>query len=324
MSLESDNLSSTASVRLQKLSHVPLTKDLQAALDQSRTTTSAVIELPWKASASPATYVIKVSCEDGVDEANWVLYKGETIDAAVLWSFDSNDLSLIESLIAAECDGASSFNLNVSDTPINVDETERARKEAERQNQIQSGQYRPNLPKGVELDQAMLKEASISLIDPLSGMIQEKYFQYFLCKEFDRYQCIQDPFAVVMVRIRVDYGDGKIGFLPERAAQETLKRFKQALRAIDILAQYQENKMAILLPGGTANSGVQCVQSLEKELADEPLQPGLDVHQIRFSAGIASVPETCKSKEVVLAAALEALKQSSQSTSSLVVFPSAQ
>lgn len=321
MSLESDNLSSTASVRLQKLGHVPLTTDLQAALDQSRQTTSCVIELPWRTDSSPSTYVIKVSCDDGNSEANWALHKGETVDAAVLWSFESDDISLIESLIAAELDGASS--LIASAGQVNSDETERARREEEeRQRQIKSGQFRPNLPAGIELDQNMLKEVSLSMLDPSSGLVQEKYFLHLLSQEFERFLCLNDAFSLVMVRIRVDYGDGKIGFLPERAFVETVNRFKKTLRKIDIIAQYKENKFAVLLPGSTANGGVQCVQALEQQLAMEPLQPGLDNHQLRFSAGIACVPETCKSKEIVLAAALEALKQSSQSTSSLVVFPS--
>ena len=318
MSLEADNLNKTASVRLQKLVHVPDSADLQAALEQSKKASKAVIELPWKTSSSPATYVLKVTSEDGLGEANWVLNKGDTVDAAVLWSFDSNDVSLIESLIAAECDGVR--ELSVSDQPVNLEETEKSKhKESSR---AEADSSRTDLPAGVELDKVAINKVDKLFKDPSTGLVTESFFQYFIKQEYERFSHNGTPFALLMVRIRVDYGDGKIGFLPERAFSEAVKRFKQSLRSIDILAQYQENKIAVILPGGTVNSGIQCVQSLEATLASEPLQPGLDTQQLRFSAGIASIPDTCQTLEVLLAAALSALNQSTQ-TGSLVVFPSA-
>ena len=111
MSFEGNIQNTTATIKLQKLDHVPNGQDLQLALGQARNTPAAVIELPWKTPSSPATYVLKVSSEEGAEETNWVLHKGETLDAAVLWSFDSDDISLIESLIVAECDSVRDLGL---------------------------------------------------------------------------------------------------------------------------------------------------------------------------------------------------------------------
>lgn len=318
MSFEADNLGAKASVRLQKLTHVPATSDLQAALDQSKKTTSCVIELPWKTTSSPATYVLCVSSEDGLDEASWVLNKGDTQDAAVIWSFDSNDVSLIESLIGAEVGNAG--DLGTSDQPVNLDETERANQKKE---DDKSTILSPDLPNGVSINMETVKQASEQLIYPKSGLVKEEFFLYFLLKEFERYKISKEPLALVIVRIRVDYGDGKVGFLPDRAQLEANKRFNQAIRSIDILAQYQLNKLAIILPGSTVNGGVECVQALEGAVASEPLQPGLDPSQLRFSCGIAAIPDTCSTPDVLLACGLSALKQSAEGQRSLVVFPSA-
>ena len=320
MSFEDDKLNN-ATIRLNKLDHTPAANDLEMALQQAKATTAAVIELPWKTTSSPATYVLKVSSGDSGDETNWVLHKGETVDAAVLWSFDSDDISLIESLIAAECDSARELGLP-TDQPINTDETKKSQEQKATPSKIQPLESIASLPEAVNLDIAAIQKVGDQFKDKQTGMIEENYFLHFLLREYERYCHTKDPFALVIFRIRVDYGGGKVGFLPERAYQEAIVRCTKVLRTIDYLGHYQENKYAILLPGSNANGGVQCVKALEKELLSEPLQPGLDPQQLRFSAGIASVPDTCEQVDILIAAALDALKQSAQGTSSLVVFPS--
>lgn len=320
MSFEDNNQNTTATIKLQKLSHVPGSQDLVLALEQARKAPTCVIELPWKTSSSPATYVLKVSSEEGVDETNWVLHKGETLDAAVLWSFDSDDISLIESLIAAECDTARDLGLS-AEQPANTDIAPSAPSPPP----VRSGpSVNPALPAGVDLDFARIQQVSEVFKEKGSSLVEEKFFLYFLMREFERFCFTGAPLALVIFRIRVNYGDGKIGFLPERASQEAVSKAGQVLRSIDLLGRYQENKYAVLLPGSSANGGVQCVQALEKALLAEPLQPGLDPLQLRFSAGIASIPDTCDKLDVLLAAALDALKQSAEGSSSLVVFPSVQ
>lgn len=324
MSFEGNIQNTTATIKLQKLDHVPNGQDLQLALGQARNTTAAVIELPWKTPSSPATYVLKVSSGEGAEETNWVLHKGETLDAAVLWSFDSDDISLIESLIVAECDSVRDLGL-AADQPVNADITVRSSATSSTSQASAPGPRSipsPSLPAGVSLDLNKINQVAELFREQGGALVEEKFFLYFLLKEFERYCYTGAPLALVIFRIRVNYGDGKIGFLPERAAQEAVTKVNQILRGIDIFSRYQDNKYAIILPGSSANGGVQCVQALEKSLMSEPLQPGLDPHQLRFSAGIASVPDTCDKLEVLIAAALDALKQSAEGSSSMVVFPS--
>lgn len=325
MFFEESNPGSTATIKLQKLSHIPASGELAFALEQARKTPLAVIELPWKAATGPATYVLKVSCGESINEANWVLHRGETQDAAVLWSFDSDDLSLIESLIAAECD--SSRDLEVIGEQV-VNRGPSPALSASPPTQVQqapsgfSTGNRPPLPPGVPLDLASIQATGNLFKEQGTALIQEKFLLYFMMREFERFLADATPLALVMFRVRVDYGDGKIGFLPERAAQEAILRCIRVLRSIDMIGHYQENKYLVLLPGASVNGGVQCVQALERALGGEPLQPGLDSQQLRFSAGIASIPDTCDKLDVLIAAALDALKQSAEGSSSLVVFPS--
>lgn len=321
MSFEDSNPGSTATIKLQKLSHIPSSGELAFALDQARKTPLAVIELPWKAATGPATYVLKVSCEENINEANWVLHRGETQDAAVLWSFDSDDLSLIESLIAAECDSTRDLEV-VGDQALNSVPSAASPPQVQQAPSGFSTGNRPALPPGVPLDLANIQATGNLFKEQGTALTQEKFLLYFMMREFERFLADATPFALVLFRVRVDYGDGKIGFLPERAAQEAILRCSRVLRSIDMIGHYQENKYMVLLPGASANGGVQCVQALERAFGGEPLQPGLDAHQLRFSAGIASIPDTCDRLDVLIAAALDALKQSAEGSSSLVVFPS--
>ena len=109
---DSFKTNSGANMRLSKLSAVPSEQDLMFAMNQAGKNPRAVIELPWKTSTSPVTFVLKVSVAQGSDEGPlWTLYNGDTPDSGVLWSHESMDPFLIQSLIAAECDPSRSLKI---------------------------------------------------------------------------------------------------------------------------------------------------------------------------------------------------------------------
>ena len=62
---DSFKTNSGANMRLSKLSAVPSEQDLMFAMNQAGKNPRAVIELPWKTSTSPVTFVLKVSVEQG-------------------------------------------------------------------------------------------------------------------------------------------------------------------------------------------------------------------------------------------------------------------
>ncbi|MDZ4838051.1 MAG: hypothetical protein SGJ27_30065, partial [Candidatus Melainabacteria bacterium] len=176
-----DDNSSGASLRLGKLNNNPSTTELDYALAQAKKNTSATIELPWKSQSSP-TFVLKVSCFNGEDDANWVLYQGETADAAVLWSFDSDDTTLIESLISAEC---SDRVFSSAPGGATAGGANGGAGQAGAQPQAVSRAPSPmvptvNLPPPVEFDPALVEEVERGLKNPDSGFVTRAGFFYFM------------------------------------------------------------------------------------------------------------------------------------------------
>lgn len=322
MPLEDTNNSSTgASVRLQRLACVPGANELSFVLEQARKTTSAVIELPWKTPSSPATFVLKVSLDDGSDDATWVLHKGDSLDAAVLWSFDSDDISLIESLIAAEC-GA--YQGEASETPTLEDASGNGGAVSALlvAPAVASAIPPRQLPPPVKLDVDRASAFRAKIKSGRSGGYPADAFLFFLLNEFEKHRHTGSSLALIIFDLKANYGDGIPKPLPERAMFEAVKRFEQVLRSADVLGELDESNLAVLLPGASANNSIECGRAMERSLGQGPLQPGLDVSNVMFAAGAASIPDTCGDPAVLVAAALSALEQSRDARAGMVLFPS--
>lgn len=325
--------SGAASVRLDKLSGAPSTIELDFALAQAQQNASAIIELPWR-TATNSTFVLKVSLFEGEDGPRWSLFKGETADAAVVWSFDSDDTSLIESLIAAECSNERGVvgtekngavqNMQATAPPSPVvapDATAVGVNSGA--GAVSSLISQPRLPEPVPLDPALLQEVEKTLLAEATGIATRGAFFYFVVREFARYQALKAPYAVMIFEMWADYGGGKRQALPERALKEALTRLTSGLRPIDMLAHYADHQFACILPGLISNQAIELGRVLERQLAGAPLQPGLDANQVQFFAGVASIPDTCDHPGIALAAAAAALNQAKERKTSLVLFPSA-
>lgn len=326
--------SGAASVRLDKLSGAPSTVELDFALAQAQQNASAIIELPWRTSTN-STFVLKVSLFEGEDGPRWSLFKGETADAAVVWSFDSDDTSLIESLIAAECsnergvvgtekNGAGQSTQAATPSPppaVATDATAVGVNSGA--GMVSSLISQPRLPEPVPLDSALLQQVEKALLAEATGIATRETFFYFVAREFARYQALKTPYAVMIFEMWADYGGGKRQALPERALKEALTRLTSGLRQIDMLAHYADHQFACILPGLSSNQTIELGRVLERQLAGAPLQPGLDASQVQFWAGVASIPDTCDHPGIALAAAAAALNQAKERKTSLVLFPSA-
>lgn len=332
-----DDLSTStgaASVRLDKLSAAPSTVELDFALAQAQQNASAIIELPWRTSTN-STFVLKVSLFEGEDGPRWSLFKGETADAAVVWSFDSDDTSLIESLIAAEVSNERGLVATEKNgagqssqsppfvSPSVVAPGGEVSSVAGGGPVVSSSISQPRLPEPVALDPTLLQEVEKALLVEATGIATRGAFFYFAVREFARYQTLKTPYAVMIFEMWADYGGGKRQALPERALKEALNRLSSGLRPIDTLAHYADHQFACILPGLTSNQAIEQGRILESKLAGAPLQPGLDANQVQFFAGVSSIPDTCDHPGIALSAATAALNQAKERRTSLVLFPSA-
>lgn len=315
-----DTNNSGASLRLGKLSNTPTTSDLDFALAQAKKNTSAVIELPWKSQSSP-TFLLKVSCFAGEEDANWALYQGETADAAVLWSFDSDDTTLIESLIVAECGSERSVTAALTASASNtVSQSPGGANGGQVSVPPPSAVPLANLPPPVEFDRALVDDIDRNLRNPETGFITRAGFFYFMAREYARYEAFKTPMAVIVFELLANYGGDKIMPMPERALKEAFRRFQSVMNGVDIVSHYKERQFAFILPGQNANDAIGFGQRIEKVLAEGPLQPGLDANQGIFCAGVASIPDTCDHPGIVLAACERALGQAKERKTSLALF----
>jgi diguanylate cyclase (GGDEF)-like protein len=309
-----------ANVRLSKLPTVPSIEDLDFSMSQANKHPQAVVELPWKAATSPTTFVLRVTYSDGGDEGpSWTLHSGEAVDSAVLWSHESVDTFLIQSLIAAECDPERALSTFIDTAPKRETVT------SPKSNQVPAQRpqsVRPNLPAPADLDRNILEALQRELRREGTGLLSEASFYWLVIQEFNRYQQTETPCSLLIIEMGLRLTDGAISLPPLRVLHEAAGRMQAASRALDSLCHYKDPKLALVLPHTDINEALQQALRLEQALLATPLGPGLDPSNVALSVGIASIPDTCNHPGILIAAAADALEQSKRTNSSIVLFPS--
>ncbi|HNA72034.1 MAG TPA: diguanylate cyclase [Candidatus Obscuribacter sp.] len=309
-----------ANVRLTKLASIPSIQDLDFAMAQASKHPRAIIELPWKAASSPTTFVLRVSTADGSEEGpSWTLHAGESLDAAVLWSHDSMDTFLIQSLISAEGDPNRALQTYV-DTSKQAPALEEPTPPPRPGAPVRSA--RPDLPAPVELDRGLLEALQWQMRRQETGLFSEAYAYHLLIQEFNRYQRYQTPFAFVLFELALKLNDGTLSLPPVRLLHESANRIQGVGRVLDCLCHYKDPKLCLVLPHTGCNEAMQLCARIEEALLSSPLAPGLDRSNICICFGVASVPDTCEHPGILIAAAQEALEQAKRTGSTVVLFPS--
>jgi len=309
-----------ANVRLSKLATVPCIEDLDFSMTQAEKHPKAVVELPWKAATSPTTFVLRVTYSTNAEEGpSWTLHSGEAVDSAVLWSHDSVDTFLIQSLISAECDPERALVSFVDTAPT------RETVSLPKPNQAPAPRpqsVRPNLPAPADLDRNILEALQRDLRREGTGLLTEASFYWLIIQEFNRYQQTSTPCAVLIMEMGLRLTDGAISMPPLRVLHEAAGRLQAASRPLDSLCHYKDPKLAIVLPHSDINDAMQQAARIEQALRATPLGPGLDPSNVAFNVGIAGIPDTCNHPGILIAAAAEALEQGKRTNSSVVLFPS--
>jgi len=316
-----DSLKPTgANVRLSKLATVPCIEDLDFTMSQAAKTPQAVVELPWKSATSPTTFVLRVTYADSADEGpSWTLHSGEAVDSAVLWSHESVDTFLIQSLIAAECDPQRALSTFIDTAPTRETITKPKPNQAPTP---RPQSVRPNLPAPADLDRNILEALQRELRREGTGLLSEASFYWLVIQEFNRYQQTETPCSLLILEVGLKLTDGAVSLPPLRVLHEVAGRIQAAGRPLDSLCHYKDPRLALVLPHTDINDAMQQAMRLEQALLATPLGPGLDPSNVAFSVGIAGIPDTCNHPGILIAAAVDALEQSKRTNSSIVLFPS--
>lgn|GEM_PF-626991 len=151
---------------------------------------------------------------------------------------------------------------------------------------------------GSAFDQAAFESFTRAHIYSEPGVMSYLAFLYFVEQESYRYECFQSPYSLVFVRARLlppaDAPQQEI-ILPNNARRELIERLITTKRKADILAHYQGEHLALLLPQ-TNSQGVKSFAGRAiSALMSKPLSPEIAEHRLRLclTVGLSSVPEDC-------------------------------
>lgn len=343
----------TTPIKLPKMSSIPTTDDLSRALNQAVQNPSIIVELPWKSATNPNNYIIRVSCQESVQEPSWYLHVGGDEDDPVVWNYDTPDANLIHSLVSAECERTTYTAPLVEQEPSSLSDRIRTSSGANTSLEwTQSGtsfnQFAPSavpnsnftqsssqltpigttssallrpLPPAVDLNRAAVDGMYKSFTIPETGFVSHAAFLFFLVNEFNRYQRDPKPLSVVRFEmcIRPMSPDSGPSSLPPNALQEASKRIFSTMRTLDWVAHY-ESEFAMLLPLTDRLEANQIVQRASAAVLASPLIPGLESRMLGVAFGIASMPADCSHPGILLAAAQEAKNRARKANVPVMLF----
>jgi two-component system chemotaxis family response regulator WspR len=155
-----------------------------------------------------------------------------------------------------------------------------------------------------------------------TGLFIYPAFLYFLQEEFYRIFRAKGSMSVLIFEMReLAAGDGLVRrvSLSSEAISDANMRISRCKRHTDLVAHYDVNDFAILLPstgtGGTKVFGNKII----KALAEAPLA-GTEGKNLSFSFGAASMPEDFRDLSMLLGAAEMAMAFARQRGKPLVMF----
>lgn len=154
----------------------------------------------------------------------------------------------------------------------------------------------------IGIDHASVDQFARSHIYSDNGIVTFVALLYFIEQEFYRHECFQSPFSLVLIKPRIARTN-QSGVQEERplsvpehkaAIMEALAKTK---RKADLLAHYQEDDFALLLPQ-TNGEGVQSFAGrLVQAVAPGHSPIGIALapdEKLTMTIGIASLPEDCQ------------------------------
>jgi len=149
------------------------------------------------------------------------------------------------------------------------------------------------------------------------GIFSYPTFLFFLEREY--YEALENnsPITLIIFQATSTGSTGNDPLSPP-VLQELAKRIKHTQRKTDILAQYEGNKFAVLLPDTTISGAKSFIQRVEKALLKTELAPGLSSSSMKFTFGLATLGEHCKTLQAFLFLAEKALERAQQHGKNLV------
>ncbi|CAN5243805.1 hypothetical protein BH10CYA1_BH10CYA1_09180 [soil metagenome] len=172
------------------------------------------------------------------------------------------------------------------------------------------------------IDGDAIQTVMTSLRNQDTGMFMTSAFLYFLEQEYFRSLRSRSSLSVIVFDIREESPeDGNMvrKKLPASALVEAVVRITALKRHVDVLAHYDEESYALLLPHTKSTGARTLATRLIRSLTEKPLG-GIDGSRLAVAIGCASIPEDFVDLSKLLGATDLTLHQARKTRSQLVMY----
>ncbi|MBI5172908.1 MAG: DUF4388 domain-containing protein [Candidatus Melainabacteria bacterium] len=148
----------------------------------------------------------------------------------------------------------------------------------------------------IGIDRSTVEQFAKSHIYSDTGIVTFVALLYFIEQEFYRYECFQSPFSLVMIKPRIVRGGQDFPISQEQRAA-VLAGLSATKRKADLLAHFQQDDFALLLPQTTPEGVRSFAGRLVEALKPGPQPVGINLQPgeiFSMSVGIASLPDDCQ------------------------------
>jgi Diguanylate cyclase, GGDEF domain len=175
-------------------------------------------------------------------------------------------------------------------------------------------------PRSIDAD--AIQTVMTSLRNKDTGMFMTSAFLYFLEQEYFRSLRSRSSLSVILFDIREEGPeDGNMvrQKLPPGAMVDAVMRITELKRHVDVLAHYDEDSYALLLPHTKAAGARTFANRLIRSLTEKPLGR-IDASRLAIAVGCSSIPEDFVDLSKLLGAADLTLSQARKNRVPLVMF----
>lgn len=157
----------------------------------------------------------------------------------------------------------------------------------------------------------------ISTTDPLTQLVNRRYFQRRSQEEIMRSQRYNLPLSLVMLDLDDFKGhNDRLGHIAgDGILVNVSKTLSETVRSIDVVSRFGGEEFAILSPQTGAEEALRVAERVREAVSTNPLSPGRDSSTVNvsLSAGVATYPEQAGSLQELLDNADRALYRAKRS-----------
>jgi GGDEF domain-containing protein len=172
---------------------------------------------------------------------------------------------------------------------------------------------KPALPPPIELDPSVNSEIEVALLDPNTGLTHFRAFTFFLMREFARFK----RFNVALSALAFDFVESA-SKAPTQLSPSTsaaiVNQLDSMCSGVHFATRMDSGDFIVLLCNTDAAESVKCADALLDSLSRDESLRDLFGETISLAIGLATIPNSCDTPGLLLAAAMKAKQMARDSS----------